>query len=172
MERHRNWSGLLIEPNPLLFQKLIKKNRRSFLLNACLNSKNVTGRYLFDPKPLLGGLVHEMKDSHRKAIKSFYTKIKVQCFPFHSIMLALGRTDVDLLSLDVEGAELGILKTIPFSEIYIDTILIEYYIIGSKRETVGRINYFIAFLGTKGYRLVAIMRRDMYFTKQDKTKKL
>ena len=37
-------------------------------------------------------------------------KIKLQCFPLYSILKALNITTVDYLSLDVEGAEYGILN--------------------------------------------------------------
>ena len=42
---------------------------------------------------------------------------QVQCFPLYSILLAVGRTKVDFLSLDVEGAELQVLSTIPWHRI-------------------------------------------------------
>jgi hypothetical protein len=32
--------------------------------------------------------------------------VRIQCFPFYSILLALGNPTVDLFSLDIEGAEL------------------------------------------------------------------
>jgi hypothetical protein len=44
---------------------------------------------------------------------------KVQCFPMYSILLAIGRTHVDYLSLDVEGSEYKILKTIPWHKVYV-----------------------------------------------------
>ena len=40
--------------------------------------------------------------------------VEVECFPFYSFMLALNRTTIDFFSLDVEGDELNVLKTIPF----------------------------------------------------------
>ena len=39
--------------------------------------------------------------------------IRVQCFPLYSILLALGNPTVDYLVLDIEGAELQVLKTVP-----------------------------------------------------------
>ena len=166
-ERHRNWTGLLIEPNPVLFKRLMDTNRNSFMINACLNTENVTGQYLFDPIPLVGGLVHEMMTSHRQTINSTYDKILVQCFPFYSIIMALGRKRIDLFSLDVEGGELGILKTIPFNEISVDVFLVEYFVKGSKRETVARLNNLRTFLDSKGYGLVAILKRDLLFIKRN-----
>ena len=41
----------------------------------------------------------------------------VQCFPLYSILLAVNRTTVDYLSLDVEGHEMQIIKTIPWHKI-------------------------------------------------------
>ena len=41
----------------------------------------------------------------------------VQCFPLYSILLAHGRKTVDFFSLDVEGHELQILKTIPWHKV-------------------------------------------------------
>ena len=41
----------------------------------------------------------------------------VTCLPLYSILLALGNPTVDYFSLDVEGAEYDILKTIPYNDV-------------------------------------------------------
>ena len=41
----------------------------------------------------------------------------VQCLPVYSLLLALGNPTVDFFSLDVEGAEIRVLKTIPFDKV-------------------------------------------------------
>ena len=43
--------------------------------------------------------------------------VTVQCFPFYSVLLAVGRTQIDFFSLDVEGHELKILQTIPWHKV-------------------------------------------------------
>jgi hypothetical protein len=43
--------------------------------------------------------------------------IKMQCFPLYSLLLAVGNPKVDYLSLDIEGAELLVLKTIPWDKV-------------------------------------------------------
>jgi len=43
--------------------------------------------------------------------------VDVQCFPLYSYLLALNRTKVDYFSLDVEGSELDVLRTIPFEKL-------------------------------------------------------
>ena len=49
-------------------------------------------------------------------------QVVVQCFPLYSILLAVNQTRVDFFSLDVEGHELKILKTIPFHKVDIRVI--------------------------------------------------
>ena len=44
---------------------------------------------------------------------------KVHCFPLYSILTAVNVSAVDYLSLDVDGSELDVLKTIPFDSILI-----------------------------------------------------
>ena len=41
------------------------------------------------------------------------------CLPLYSILLALDNPIVDYFSLDVEGAEMGILKSIPWHKVNI-----------------------------------------------------
>ena len=43
--------------------------------------------------------------------------VTIQCFPFYSVLLAVGQTQIDFFSLDVEGHELKILKTIPWHKV-------------------------------------------------------
>ena len=38
LERKRNWTGLLIEPNEFSFQALKKRNRKSWIANSCLST--------------------------------------------------------------------------------------------------------------------------------------
>ena len=45
--------------------------------------------------------------------------VEVQCFPLFSILLAIKRTQIDYFSLDVEGSEFDILKTIPWDQVNI-----------------------------------------------------
>ncbi len=44
-------------------------------------------------------------------------RLRVQCFPLQSVLLALGNPPVDYFSLDIEGAEFPVLNTIPFDKV-------------------------------------------------------
>ena len=50
---------------------------------------------------------------------------ETQCFPLYSMLLAMNRTTVDYFSLDVEGNELDVLKTIPFDKVDIKVMSVE-----------------------------------------------
>ena len=49
--------------------------------------------------------------------------INVTCIPLYTILLAMGNPTVDFFSLDVEGAESDILKTIPWRKVRIKVSL-------------------------------------------------
>ena len=64
-----------------------------------------------------------MRNERQKVGQS---KSKTLCLPFYSILLAMGNPTVDFFSLDVEGAELQILKTIPWDNVSIKVLFIIY----------------------------------------------
>ena len=76
-------------------------------------------------------------------------EVRVQCFPFYSLLSAMDVKVVDYFSLDVEGMELEVLETIPFDKIRIRVLSVEY-IHDSKGS--GEI---IKFMETKNFRLVS-----------------
>lgn len=69
-------------------------------------------------------------------------------------MLALNRTVVDFFSLDVEGDELNVLKTIPFDKLTIKMLAVEYI-----HETGGH-GQLQQFMESKGYETLLKMQRD------------
>ena len=83
---------------------------------------------------LVTHIADEEKDSGKKWYEQFWNKqkteriksatlITAQCFPLYSALLALNRTRVDFFSLDVEGHELKILKTIPWNKVQIKVLM-------------------------------------------------
>lgn len=92
------------------------------------------------------------------------TIIKTFCFPLYSIMLALNRTKIDFFSLDVEGMELPILKTIPFDKLDISVLAVEY-IHGKDGGQA-----YIDFMATKGYVVhskIQFFKPEIYFGAND-----
>ena len=84
----------------------------------------------------------------------------MQCYPLYSLLLAAGNPTVDYLSLDVEGAELKVLQTIPFSEVDIRVISVEVLHV-DKREVK-------KLLAKNGYKVLRDLKNDVIFYKNVK----
>lgn len=69
----------------------------------------------------------EVNSDNFQKKKSNY--VDVQCFPLYTYLLALNVTVVDYFSLDVEGSELNVLKTIPFDKIDIKVSSVYFYML-------------------------------------------
>ena len=161
-ELERNWTGLLVEANPNNYRTLLEKNRNAYVLGACLSPTRLPGQLKFQPAHELGGIVDKMLPGHMNRINSEKlggTDVMVNCYPFNSIMDALGIRHVDYFSLDIEGPELAILETIDFDRLRIDVLTIEYPITGEGPATVEKLgNIRKLFERTKLYREVTIIR--------------
>jgi hypothetical protein len=120
------WSGVLIEADQTSFGKLLSRRRKSYALPVCLSLQPYPTRVVFKVTYAVGSVqesltpeqfnakdYREMENTHM---------ITVQCFPFYSILLAIGRTQVDFFSLDVEGHELSVLKTIPWHKVNVKVL--------------------------------------------------
>ncbi|CAL8108493.1 unnamed protein product [Orchesella dallaii] len=120
LERYAHWAGLLIEADPSNFQNLKLKFRKAIVSNTCLSTKSYPVMVSFEQNSNQGRVssygVGVIEKNH----------VDVQCFPLNTFMLALNVTKIDYFSLDVEGAELDILKTIDFKSIHISTLSVEF----------------------------------------------
>lgn len=68
--------------------------------------------------------------------------VDVQCFPLYSYLLALNVTVVDYFSLDVEGSELNVLKTIPFDKIDIKVSSVYFNLCNDPLIILLSLNYY------------------------------
>ena len=68
----------------------------------------------------MAGLVPQPTDS----------SFRMQCLPLYSLLLALGNPTVHYFSLDIEGAELGVLRTVPWDLVDIWVISVETHMAG------------------------------------------
>lgn len=91
--------------------------------------------------------------------------MKMQCVPFMSIIMAMGNPVIDYLSLDIEGAEFPVLKTIDFQKVDIKVISFEYDKLESIFEgSSTSLRYFMKRNGYKHYKNVHI---DSIYVKKD-----
>lgn len=80
--------------------------------------------------------------------------VEMVCFPLYSFMLALNRTTIDFFSLDIEGDELNVLKTIPFDKLDIKTLTVEYAHGGASGHQMQ------SFMVGKGYEVILKVSKD------------
>ena len=131
-ELERNWTGVLIEPVPRNYQKLLSKNRKIYTINACIaDNKPIVAK--FRVLHVLSGRVSQMSNLHQQRIDS-EAKIGnakkdsiayIPCFSLRTILKAINVDRVDYFSLDVEGGEWSILKNFDLKRTDIKSFSIE-----------------------------------------------
>ncbi|XP_033762187.1 uncharacterized protein LOC117343795 [Pecten maximus] len=154
-EKVRKWNGLLIEADPSNYDALTTKHRKAFTMHACLNPRPYPAVMTFNKAFNRGRVVHDQEA--RNWIKKQNIQadpVQVQCLPLYSILLALNQTTVDFFSLDVEGDELNVLKTIPFDKVNIKMLTVEYV------HDTGRFSELQSYMEGKGYDTLLRMQRD------------
>tara|TARA_B100000902_G_scaffold385012_1_gene425868 strand:- start:11770 stop:12510 length:741 start_codon:yes stop_codon:yes gene_type:complete len=154
-EKELNWTGLLIEPNPLHF-KYLKKNRpKNICLNLICLSKEFLNKKLFIKNlNLMSHLVDDKnrlyfkdypisrinnmaKEAKLGNFKNYECKVEIleNIFKKHNI------TSIDLAIIDVEGSELELLKGINFEKVKIDYFCIETYNFDKLNQFMKKKNY-------------------------------
>jgi len=164
-ELKRNWTGLLIEANPYFYRTLLGKNRRAYVLQGCLSTERrpMTVQMLPADDGLVSGIVGKMHQAQVSAIgNKKKPEVAVNCFPLSAIMAALNISHVDYLSLDVEGPEVEILRTVDWTRLHIDVITAEYQIYGgSDSGALKKLKDLRGFFSKTGvYREVALLPAD------------
>ncbi|MCL4130950.1 UNVERIFIED_CONTAM: hypothetical protein GTU68_017446 [Idotea baltica] len=123
-ERERDWKGILIEADPRNFEQVITKHRKAYSSPTCLAPSKHPTSVKFQQQQNMGHIVGELYNN--SGGPELGAVLVVQCFPLLSYLKALNVTTVDYFSLDVEGAEFDILKQIPWKEVNIKTLSVEF----------------------------------------------
>lgn len=146
------WDGVCIEASPPSYKKLVN-NRNCRCLNVAVYDYDGEVDYaLFPDRPEWNGIVASYDDLHSKLLESKNPKLgsrvsapaevmKIECKKWSSLNLP---TIIDYLQLDVEGAELAILKNIDWKIQNIKYICLEdnnYAIDSSYKDFMESIGY-------------------------------
>ena len=125
LELSKEWKGLLVEPNPQLYEKVKSRGRNAWTLGSCFSMETSPQRVTFDAADQVGGIVNTETGEKPGVECPEREDLQMQCVPFYSVVQALGSPRIDFLSLDIEGADLQVLMTIPFDKVNISVIMIE-----------------------------------------------
>ena len=128
------WKGICVEPDPEVFEKL-DNIRKSDNYNIAIGDKEGEGEFtkITGKSQMLSGLSDKYEDEHIERIqreinqnKGKIEKIRVEIHTFDWLFVRYPdiRT-IDFLSVDTEGGEESIIKSIDFNSYTINTIAVE-----------------------------------------------
>lgn len=89
MERVLDWTGLLIEGNPLTFKKLKARKRNAWISPVCLSLDVFLSEVKFQPKSVDPGHSHidaegTLQKPRIERVDPESVTVTVQCFPLYS----------------------------------------------------------------------------------------
>ena len=126
-------------------------------------------------KFLIGGALSGRNDAmdleHKKRLKKenrIDREVSVPCFSLNTIMKALGIKNIDFFSLDVEGGEYDVLKTIDFNNLDIETFAIEH---NGRSESIKKYREFFKAIRFNdnprmNYNEIKVNGQDTFFIKK------
>jgi FkbM family methyltransferase len=131
LEKNYDWTGVLVEPSPSLYE-MLKNNRPHSQCYSC-----ALGSFFEDGGVVTGDFYGKLMSSvkgdrlhkHPNQGRGEYVdaNISVPVRALQSILDERALTHINLLSLDTEGYEFNILQGIDFDKTVFDYLLIEIY---------------------------------------------
>lgn len=145
-----NWNRILIEANPTHFSNLRTQPTRpeplAFAVGAAVCKSEGVVHYIYTDDPVMqyiSGIYEMMNDNFRKKFhRGVYDRVKregppsgwkslpagmirIHCVPMSTVLKVAGVTHVNWFSLDTEGGELEVLRTIDWNITTFDVITVE-----------------------------------------------
>ena len=153
-EKELGWSGICVEPHPQRFKELaLNRAKKTICLPVAVANNTGVMKFLqVDGYPeMLSGLFDFYDPRHIDRVdKEIASRggssnlIDIPTLPLSSILDKYHVSHIDFMSVDTEGSELEVLKSIDFNVVTIDVIAIENNYGESKVHD---------YLKIKGYRL-------------------
>ncbi|XP_059472292.1 uncharacterized protein LOC132194805 [Neocloeon triangulifer] len=151
LEKNFNWTGLLIEGGAKNVQEMLKKNRKAWVAPTCLSTSPKSMAVTFNDNIWAGHILQNPNESKAGGY------VNITCIPFNTFVDVLELKHIDYFSLDVEGNELEILRTIDFKKFTIDVMVVEHLNVGNKYDGILQI------MKENGFTLVSKTRLDLTF---------
>lgn len=131
-ERFNDWSGICVEPNPSVFNKLVS-NRKSINLNVCIGSENKKVKFtqIEGYSEMLSGITEKYDDRHIERINNDIlikggkiNEIEVDMVTLSDV-IELRNKRIDFISIDTEGNEFDIISSIDFDLLDVKSLVVE-----------------------------------------------
>lgn len=117
LEDSGEWNGMLIEPNPDMFNRCVnnRKAENNIFVNKCLVPKDYKEDsvefYTYNNQGAMGRLGDYFHNESKKG-----NKITVPAININDLLKEHNITVVDFFSIDTEGADIDILDSIDFND--------------------------------------------------------
>lgn len=167
LEKALGWTGVCIEAQAHLYERLIK-HRSCIALNAAAH--NYTGVVRFtqpsttDPGDfiqMMGGITDAYDPRHTELIRSSspgiqITEVEVQAVRLQDVLAEHGIKHVDYMKLDTENSEAWVLAGMDFNAVSVDVLQVEEIWPSNSGPVYAR-------LFANGYVLVEKVEKDLIF---------
>ena len=130
-EKYNNWTGINIEPIKKIFDNLVINRPNNINLNCAVCNNDGETDFFCNTghTEMISGIKHTMDVRHLQRTEyennimgSTTEIIKVNTQKLETIFDQNNITHVNYLSIDVEGAEFEVIKSINFDKVFIDVI--------------------------------------------------
>ena len=138
LEKMYNWKGVCVEPIPKRFELLCKNRENTLCYNYAVYNESDT-QVTFDISnvyDLLSGIEKNI-DCHMNIVNSNKRQIIVNTFSFNDLLeKSNAPLFIDYLSLDTEGSELEILKSVDLQKYTFGLIDVEHNYVEPRRTQI------------------------------------
>ena len=164
LEKELGWTGICFEPIPDIFEKL-DKSRNCIKIMAGVADKAGEEKFTFvdGPSHMLSGMTKDYDPRHVERIKKevqqtggSVKELTLKTVLFNDVLEEHKIYDIDYLSLDTEGNEFSVLKSIDWDKFNIKVMTIENNY-NDPAQT--------AFITSKGYYMMGRLEADEVFIK-------
>ena len=127
LEKDYNWKGICVEPVPKNYEKLVINRPNSFCCDRAVYNES-DKEVIFDVAAcnLLSGIGAHI-DCHKKTVDANKTQIIVKTITFNDLLEKYNAPFfIDYLSIDTEGSELEILKSVDLQKYTFGLIDVEH----------------------------------------------
>ena len=130
-EKNNNWTGVNIEPIKKVFDKLVINRPNNINLNCAVCNNDGETEFLCNTgyTEMISGIKNNFDPRHlqrlereNNAMGSTTEVIKINTKKLQTIFDENNISHVNYLSIDVEGAEFEVIKSINFDKVFIDVI--------------------------------------------------
>ncbi|MBX3042265.1 MAG: FkbM family methyltransferase [Candidatus Kapabacteria bacterium] len=166
-EKYRNWKGICVEPIPTIFNKL-RQNRKCDCIQGCIAEKEgvVQITHVDGPSEMLTGITKNYDAAHSERIENEIKErggkkviYDVKAYNLTDILIKKIINHIDYCSIDVEGSEWEVLKSIDFDKISFSCFSIE-----NNYDDV----LIVKFMCSKGYEFLGKLEADdIYVSKKN-----